>query len=99
MAATSSPLLKSPSALVPLAMSGGALAVVLSYLALHGTAPQADEGAAAHTWQLLMAGQVPFVLYFAARHVPDAPRQATRVLVLQIAAAIAAAAPVVMLGW
>ncbi len=99
MAAVSSTILKSPSALVPLVMSAGALAVALSHIALHGTAPQADEGAAAHSWQLLMVGQVPFVLYFAARHLPDAPRQTTRVLGLQIAAAIAAAAPVFVLGW
>jgi hypothetical protein len=46
-------------------MSLGALATVLMFVALHGTAPQADEGAAAHIWQLLMAAQVPIVLFFA----------------------------------
>ena len=52
-------LLRRPSALIPLAMSAAALATVVAYAALFGTARQADEGAAAHVWQLLMAGQVP----------------------------------------
>lgn len=46
-----------PSAFVPMAMSLAGLVVVLTQLALVGPAPQPDEGAAAHLWQLLMAGQ------------------------------------------
>ena len=57
-------------------MSTGALVVVLGYLGLHGAAPQPDEGAAAHTWQLLMAGQVPIILLFAAQWLPETPRRA-----------------------
>jgi len=41
-------ILKHPSAFLPVAMSLGALAIVLIFVALQGTAPQADEGAAAH---------------------------------------------------
>lgn len=96
---TSSTLLRHPSAFLPLAMSTGALVVVLGYLGLHGAAPQPDEGAAAHTWQLLMAGQVPIILFFAAQWLPETPRQAARVLAIQVAAAVAAAAPVFLLGW
>ena len=51
----SSAMLKRPSAFLPVAMSFGALGTVLIFVALHGTAPQADEGTAAHIWQLLMA--------------------------------------------
>ena len=40
-------VLKRPSAFLPVVMSFGALAVVLAFLAFHGPAPQADEGAAA----------------------------------------------------
>jgi len=80
-------------------MSGVALANLLLYLALHGTAPQADEGAAAHVWQLLMAAQVPIVLYFAIKWVPRSPRDAVPILALQIGAALAAAAPVFLLHW
>jgi hypothetical protein len=91
--------MKRPSAFLPVAMSLGALAVVLIYLALHGPAPQPDEGAAAHIWQLLMAGQVPIVLFFAIRWVPAKPREAVPVLVLQVVAAMSAMAPVFLLHW
>lgn len=92
-------LLKHPSAFLPIGMSLGALAAVLAYLALHGPAPQSDEGAAAHIWQLLMALQAPAVLFFAIKWLPQSPRQAAPVLALQVAAAVAAMAPVYLLGW
>ena len=88
-----------PSACLPVAMSLAALAIVMTYLALHGSAPQPDENAAAHLWQLLMAGQVPIVAFFAIRWLPQSPRKALPVLALQIAAALAAMAPVFLLGW
>ena len=93
------PLLKHPSAFLPVAMSLGALATVLGFLALHGPAPQPDEGAAAHIWQLLMACQVPIVVFFAFKWVPRSPRQAVPILVLQLGAALAAMAPVFLLHW
>ena len=75
--------LKHPSAFLPMTMSLVALAIVLTFLALHGPAPQADEGAAAHLWQLLMAGQAPFVVWFAIRWLPQSPKSAMTVLFLQ----------------
>jgi hypothetical protein len=72
---------------------------VLVVLAAHGAAPQADEGAAAHLWQLLMAIQVPTILFFALRWVPESPRRALPILGLQIVAALGAAAPVFLLRW
>jgi hypothetical protein len=92
-------VLKHPSAFLPVAMSVAALGTVLSFLALHGPAPQADEGAAAHIWQLLMAAQAPLVLFFAIKWVPRSPRQAVPILALQIGAALAAIAPVFLLHW
>ena len=92
-------IFKHPSAFLPLAMSFGALATVLIFLALHGPAPQSDEGAAAHIWQLLMAAQIPIVLFFAVKWVPQSPRQAIPVLALQVGAAVAAMAPVFLLHW
>jgi hypothetical protein len=80
-------------------MSLGALATVLIFIALHGMAPQADEGAAAHIWQLLMAAQVPVVLFFAFKWVPRSPGQAVLILALQVGAALAAMAPVFLLHW
>lgn len=92
-------LLKQPSAFLPVAMSLAALSTIFVYIALHGTAPQADEGAAAHIWQLLMAAQAPIILMFAFKWVSRSPRQALPILALQISAALAAAAPVFLLGW
>ena len=92
-------MLKHPSAFLPVAMSLGALATVLMFVALHGTAPQADEGTAAHIWQLLMAAQVPIVLFFAIKWLPRSPRQAVRILGLQVGAALAAMAPVFLFHW
>jgi hypothetical protein len=91
-------MLKHPSAFLPVAMSLGALATVLLSVALHGTTPQADEGAAAHIWQLLMAAQVPIVLFFAIKWLPRSPRQALLVLALQAGAGLAALAPVFFLN-
>jgi peptidoglycan/LPS O-acetylase OafA/YrhL len=92
-------ILKQPSAFLPITMSAVALAIVLIFLAVHGPAPQADEGTAAHLWQLLMGLQVPIVLFFAAIWLPRAPRQALPILGLQAVAALAAMAPVFLLRW
>lgn len=56
---------KQPSALFPLAMSFAALAMVLGHAAMFGVVHEADEGIAAHIFQLLMAAQVPIVAFFA----------------------------------
>jgi len=90
--------MKQPSAWVPVAMSLTGVAIVLAHLAYHGgIVHHADEGAAAHLWQLLMAGQVPVVAFFALTWVPRAPGQAMRVLALQAAAALASFAAVFFL--
>ena len=68
--------IKLPSAFLPLAMSAATLAVVLGHVAIFSVAREADEGAAAHLWQLLMAGQVPLIAYFAIKWLPRAPRSA-----------------------
>ena len=92
-------LLKKPSAFLPVGMSLAALSLVFIHIALHGTAPQADEGAAAHLWQLIMAAQVPVILFFAIRWLPRNPKYALAILALQGAAALAALAPVYLLRW
>jgi hypothetical protein len=90
-------ILRRPSAFLPITMSMIALAVVLIHITVFGLAREADEGTAAHIWQLLMAVQVPIVGYFAMKWLPLSPRQALVVLALQIAAALAALAPVFIL--
>ena len=92
-------LLKRPSGFLPVVMSLAALTTVVVFLALHGPAPQKDEGAAAHIWQILMAAQAPIVLFFALKWMPQSPKQAVPVLALQVGAAIAAMAPVFLLHW
>jgi hypothetical protein len=79
-------------------MSLAALTVVLLHIVMFGTAREADEGTAAHIWQLLMAGQLPLVAFFALKWLPRTPGQALQVLALQIAAALAAVAPVFFLN-
>ena len=91
--------LRQPTALIPLVMSCAALAVIAAHIAVSGIARQADEGAAAHLWRLLMAGQIPVIGLFALMWLPRAPRQALLVLGLQTVALIAAAAPVFLLNW
>jgi hypothetical protein len=94
-----SSMIKEPSGFLPIAMSVGALAMVVLHVALVGTARQPDEGAAAHLWQLLMAGQLPFIAWFALKWLPRSPKQALPILALQAAAALAALAPVFLLGF
>ena len=69
-------MMKQPSAFLPVAMSLAALATVLVHIVLVGTAREADEGTAAHIWQLLMALQVPIIACFAITWLPRAPRRA-----------------------
>jgi hypothetical protein len=87
-------LMKQPSGFIPMVMSLAALALVVGHIAMFGVAREADEGTTAHLWQLLMAGQIPVVAYFAVKWLPRTPRSAFHVLVLQLAAAVAACAPV-----
>jgi hypothetical protein len=91
-------LLKRPSACHPILMSVAALALIAGCLALYGIPPTGgDEGAVAHTWQLLMGCQLPLIAYFAWKWLRRAPRQAALILALQAAAGVAALAPVYLL--
>lgn len=87
-------MLKHPSAFLPMAMSLAGLTLVLGHVAIYGVAREADEGTAAHLWQLLMAGQMPVLAFFAVKWLPRAPRPTLYVLGLQAGAALAAMAPV-----
>ncbi len=91
-------MMKRPSAFVPVAMSLVALALLLGDIAIFGVVHEADEGAVAHIWQLLMAGQLPVLAFFAIRWVPRAPRQTLGVLALQAGAVLASMAPVFFLN-
>ncbi|MDQ6794316.1 MAG: hypothetical protein M3067_05790 [Chloroflexota bacterium] len=92
-------LLKRPGAFLPIAMSLAALAVVAARVAIVGTTRETDEGTAAHVWQLLTAGQIPVIAFFAITALRQTARDALLVLALQFLAALAAAAPVFLLRW
>lgn len=79
-------------------MSLLALVVVLAHISTHGPAREADEGTAAHIWQLLMVAQLPIAAFFVITWVPRAPKHALLVIALQVGAAVAALAPVFILG-
>ena len=96
---TLSTMIRRPSAFGPILMSLAALSIVLVFLAVRGPAPQKDEGAAAHMWQLLMVCQLPMIAFFAVKWIPQLPKQAIEVLGLQLLAAVAAIAPVFLLHW
>jgi hypothetical protein len=87
-------LLKQPSAFLPIALSLCALALVLVATQIFGAGHEPDEGTPAHLFQLLMVIQAPIILFFAVKWLPQDSLQASRVLALQILAALAALAPV-----
>lgn len=87
-----------PSAWLPIVMSAMALALVAGHILVSGITREADEGTAAHTWQLLMVGQVPIIAWFLLKWAPKGPRPAIAVLAVQVGAFVAAAAPVMILG-
>ena len=92
-------LLREPTGYLPILMSLAALATIVWFVAAHGVVHQRDEGAQAHLWQLLVAGQVPFIAYFVLRWLPTATLHTLVVLALQVAAILLlAVAPLWALG-
>lgn len=97
---------RAPSGWIPLALAASAVLLLTGYLATgpheptivveHGIARQ-DESAAARIWQLLMLGQLPFVLWFAAAWLPKDTKRAAVMLAIHGMAFTAAALPVVVL--
>ena len=91
-------LVRKPSAIVPLSMSAGALAVAIVGIAISGTKRQPDEGAAAHIWQLLMAGQLPFLAWFVLHWIKRDLKAGLSVLALQLTLFAAALFPIWYFG-
>jgi hypothetical protein len=82
-------LFRKPSALVPLLISLAALALVLGHAALYGVVHEADEGAAAHTWQILIVLEAGFTIAFAVNEWKRARRQTLVILALLAAITLA----------
>ena len=89
-------LLTRASGFVPIVTSLASLGVVALGLIV-GATRQVDEGALARIWQILIAGQVPIVAWFAVRWLPLAPRAGMVVLAAQLIAGLVALAPVFLL--
>ena len=90
-------VIRRPSAFLPIVMSIAALMIVLSRIAIFGTARQVDEGVAAHIFQLLIVAQMPVAAFFAIKWFPRVPRFSLSVLGIQLTAVLAALAPVYFL--
>ena len=92
------PLLKQPSAWIPIAISLMALAFLVGYVAIFGISnePNADEGTPARIFQLLMAIQLPVIAYFALKWLPKRPKQTLLILTLQ---AVAWIVPILTVIW
>jgi uncharacterized membrane protein len=89
-----SQLMKRPIAWVPIAMSLAILVMVVTTLRMSGVDRQADEGTAAHIFQIWMVVEVVAVAAFAVEWLPRRPRAALAVLLVQMLCALAACAPV-----
>lgn len=71
-----------------------ALAVTTIAITANGVVREADEGTAAHLFQLCMAASFVMSVAFAIRWLVRAPWPTLRILALQIAAALVALTPV-----
>lgn len=75
-------------------MSLAALCVVAIHIIFTGASHEADEGASAHLFQLLMAGQIPIIALFVIRWLRPADKRALMVFASQIMLGALACAPV-----
>ncbi len=92
-------LARKPSAIIPFGMSTCALATVLAAVNFFGARPKPDEGAAGHIFQILIAGQLPFLAWFVLRWAKaGGAKGALLVTALQIAAIGIALFPVWYFG-
>ena len=98
---------RSPSAWIPVALAVAAMALLAGYfvtgphepyLVIENGVAREDETAAARIWQLLMLGQIPFILYFAVAWLPKDTKRALAMLAIQGAAFVTAALPIYLLG-
>lgn len=91
---TFSKMIRQPSAFLPVVLSLVALAIVVGHILMFGIVREADEGTAAHVFQLLMVAEVPIILFFAIKWLPRFPKPALLILGVQAIVGLAALAPV-----
>src|SRR5947209_7807575 len=85
------------SFVLPLVFSAAAFVLVSASIA-RGVAPQPDEGASAHIWQLLMLAQFPAIIAFLAT-ADWRTRSPLALFGVQLAAFAAACIPVWLAGY
>ncbi len=90
-------LIRKPTAWLPLAFAGATAVMFIVAYFRHGLVRQPDEDAYAHLFQIFLAAQVLIIFIFAIKWLPQAPRPAALVLVLQFAALLAVCSPVYLL--
>jgi len=75
-------------------MSLAMLTYLISYLAIFGIVYHEDEGTPAHLFQIWMFLEFLMIVFFAFKWLPREPKQALKILALQIIVALATMAPV-----
>ncbi len=82
-------LLKKPSAWLPIAIPLAVFAIMLICIAIFGVpVREPDEGTAAHLFQIWLVLEVLMIAFFVVKWLPQDPKQAFVVLVLQIVATL-----------
>ena len=93
------PLLKKPSAWVPMAIPLAFFAYIVIVISVFGIGErQEDEGTGAHLFQLWLILEPIMLGYFALTYVPREPKNALIILALQIAASLLPISAVFSLG-
>jgi hypothetical protein len=85
---------RKPLAFIPIVFSLSALAMTTMVLTVNGVVHEADEGADAHLFQVLMVASFITSAAFVIRWFVRDPWQTLRILAIQIVVALAALAPV-----
>ena len=88
-------LIKKPSAWIPIVIPLTFFAVMLILFTINGLpSPQKDEGTMAHLFQIWIVLEIPMLSFFAIKWLPQAPKEASIILAIQIISALMVCAPV-----
>ena len=97
-------MIRKPSAWIPVVLSLIMLATILGVIIrmqiLHlPIVHEADEGVMAHLFQIWLVLEAFLILFFAVKWLPERPRQAVLVLIIQIIAVFVTCFPVFYFGF
>ncbi len=77
------PLINEPSAIIPMLMSAMAVVLVIGHYMLYGEDRDADEGTAAHLFQMLLVLQIPIIFAFLVKWFPKERHQVLWILAME----------------